>query len=288
MSAKLNDNGSETHAILKKKLTAAEDIHLQSELLAAGNLPRHIAIIMDGNGRWAKRRGLPRVAGHNEGVKSVKEAVTACGELHVQALTLYAFSQENWKRPSWEVSALMKLLMRTIHNELENLNTQNVRVKTIGHIELLPEKTLKQVLEAVETTKHNTGLVLNLALSYSGRIEIVDAVKRIVQDIKHHRLETNQISEEAIARRLYTAGLPDPDLMIRTSGELRVSNFLLWQLAYTEIYVTDTLWPDFRKAHLYEAIRNYQNRERRFGLVSEQVADTRKVRAARKSPAHAS
>lgn len=271
---------------LKKKLSAEEDALIQKELKEAGNLPRHVAIIMDGNGRWARKRGLPRVAGHNEGVKSVKEVVTACGELGVGALTLYAFSQENWKRPSWEVSALMRLLMMTIHNELDNLNSQNVRIKTIGHIELLPERTLKQVLEAVDTTKHNTGLVLNLALSYSGRIEIVDAIKRVVQDIRHHRLDISQLNEYAVSERLYTVGLPDPDLMIRTSGELRVSNFLLWQLAYTEIYVTDTLWPDFRKAHLYEAIRDYQLRERRFGMVSEQLP-SRTLKPLKKQPSHA-
>jgi undecaprenyl diphosphate synthase len=235
-------------------------------------MPSHVAIIMDGNGRWAKQRGLPRIAGHNQGVKSVKEVVEAAGELGIGALTLYAFSHENWKRPTWEVSALMKLLMRTIHNEIDNLNAQNVRVKTIGHIELLPPETLKQVRHAVDVTRFNTGLVLNLALSYSARIEILDAVKRIVAEIGAQTTSVDRLDEESFSKYLDTFDIPDPDLVIRTSGEFRISNFLLWQMAYAEIYVTDTYWPDFRKPELYEAIRNYQQRERRFGKVSEQIA----------------
>ncbi len=264
---------------LKKKLSQAEDLRLQTEIKAKGNVPRHVAIIMDGNGRWAKRRGLPRVAGHNEGVKSVKEIVTACGELDVEALTLYAFSQENWKRPTWEVSALMKLLMRTIHNELENLNDQNVQVRTIGHVDRLPDHTREQVRDAVRRTRRNTGLVLNLALSYSGRLEIIDAIKRLHKDLSGHKLSLEDLSEQRMSDYLDTHGLPEPDLLIRTGGEFRISNFLLWQIAYTELYVTNTLWPDFRKAHLYEAIRDYQQRERRFGLVSEQVSATHRTAA---------
>jgi len=256
---------------LPKKLTESENRKILSELKSVGNLPVHVAIIMDGNGRWAKKRGLPRVAGHNEGVKSVREVVEAAGEAGVAILTLYTFSHENWKRPSWEVSALMKLLMRTIHSELDNLNEKNVQVRTIGHIELLPPETLKQVQEAVDQTQNNTGLILNLALSYGSRIEIMDAVKRFTDDVSRGRCSSDELDENLFADYLYTAGMPDPDLVVRTSGEFRISNFLLWQMAYSEIYVTDTLWPDFRKAHFYEALRNYQKRERRFGKVSEQV-----------------
>lgn len=282
-----NHSGASSKSITKKWL-ASDLAKLKAEILEHGNLPHHIAIIMDGNGRWAQQRGLPRVAGHNEGVKSVRDVVEAAGEIGVKALTLYAFSQENWKRPTWEVSALMKLLMRTIHNELNNLHKQNVRVKTIGHIELLPADTLKQLLGAVEKTKHNTGLILNLALSYSARIEILDAIKNIARDVHHHKFNVDDINEALFTKYLNTADLPEPDLVIRTSGEFRVSNFLLWQIAYSEIYITDTFWPDFRKPHLFDAIRDYQKRERRFGKVSEQVtveknkkAESKKIMAAK-------
>ncbi len=256
---------------LTKRFSKPKYERLLAEIREHGNLPRHVAIIMDGNGRWAKKRGLPRIAGHNQGVKSVKEIVEASGELGIEALTLYAFSHENWKRPTWEVSALMKLLMRTIHNEIDNLNAQNVRVKTIGHIELLPPETLKQVRHALEVTRHNTGLVLNLALSYSSRIEILDAVKKIVNEMAEHRITLDQLSEESFSKYLDTFDIPEPDLVIRTSGEFRLSNFLLWQMAYAEIYVTDTYWPDFRRPQFYAALRDYQHRERRFGQVSEQL-----------------
>jgi undecaprenyl diphosphate synthase len=261
---------------LRRTFSKSKGEKLLSEVLKRGNLPRHIAIIMDGNGRWAKERGLPRIAGHNQGVKSVKEIVEACGELGIDALTLYAFSQENWKRPTWEVSALMKLLMRTIHNEINNLNAKNVRVKTIGHIELLPPETLKQVQSAIEITKRNTGLVLNLALSYSARIEIIDAVKKLCRETSRQSISVDQIDDTLFSKTLDTFDLPDPDLVIRTSGEYRISNFLLWQIAYSEIYITDTFWPDFRKPQLYEAILDYQRRERRFGKVSEQLAPKKK------------
>jgi undecaprenyl diphosphate synthase len=269
--------------VIKRTFSKSKNEKLIAEVLESGNLPRHIAIIMDGNGRWAKERGLPRIAGHNQGVKSVKEIVEACGELGIEALTLYAFSQENWKRPTWEVSALMKLLMRTIHNEIDNLNANNVRVKTIGHIELLPPETLKQVQSAIEITKKNTGLVLNLALSYSARIEIMDAVKKITKEVADRSISPEQIDESLFSKRLDTWDLPDPDLVIRTSGEYRISNFLLWQIAYSEIYITDTYWPDFRKPQLYEAVLDYQKRERRFGKVSEQLAAEKK---SSRKPAH--
>ncbi len=261
--------------LTRKKLSKTDDAALQAALVRHGNLPRHIAIIMDGNGRWAQKRGLPRVAGHNEGVKSVKVIVEACGELGIEVLTLYAFSQENWKRPSWEVSALMKLLMKTIHSELDNLIEKNVQVRTIGHVDMLPPQTLRQVREAVERTRTNTGLKLNLALSYSGRLEILDAVKKLMAE----GLSTSELTESRFSEFLETGGLPDPDLIIRTSGEFRISNFLLWQLAYAEIYVTDCLWPDFRKPQLYEAIANFEMRERRFGKTGEQVRIERRQKA---------
>ncbi len=267
---------------MKKNKDVSEKLQaLKERILEKGNIPKHIAIIMDGNGRWAQERGLPRVAGHNHGVESVREIVEGCGEIGVKVLTLYAFSQENWKRPAWEVSALMKLLMRTIHSELENLNKQNVRLTTIGHIEQLPPETMKQLLQAVENTKHNTGFHLNLALSYSSRTEILDAVKAIHQDILNKKIKMTDLDEKLFGRYLYTKDLPEPDLLIRTSGEYRISNFLLWQIAYAELYITETFWPDFRKAHLFEAILNYQSRERRFGKVSEQIKEEQKLSSPR-------
>ena len=234
--------------------------------LRHGNIPQHIAIIMDGNGRWAKQRSLPRIAGHREGINSVREIVRACGDLGVRILTLYTFSAENWRRPRREVSALMRLLLVTINREVADLDRNNVRLMVIGNIEDLPEQPRQGILKAIEHLKSNTGLILNLALSYGGRQEILEAVRRVCQDGK------KEVSEEEFARYLYTADIPDPDLLIRTSGELRLSNFLLWQLAYTEIYVTEVLWPDFRRPQLIEAIQAYQARERRFGRVSEQLS----------------
>jgi undecaprenyl diphosphate synthase len=242
-----------------------DDRQLQEKLKTSGKLPRHIAIIMDGNGRWAKKRGLPRMAGHREGINSVRDIVEACGQLGIEVLTLYTFSLENWRRPRPEVSALMSLLVRTINKEVNDLHRNNVQVRTIGHLDDLPSQAHKGMLRAIEKTKKNTGLILNLALSYGGRKEIMEAVQKIVQN------PPPKITEETISTHLYTAGLPDPDLLIRTSGEFRVSNFLLWQLAYTEIFVTDVLWPDFRRQELYRAIDDYQSRERRFGLISEQI-----------------
>jgi len=242
-----------------------DDRQLQEKLKASGNLPRHIAIIMDGNGRWAKKRGLPRMAGHREGINSVRDMVEVCGQLGVEVLTLYTFSLENWRRPRPEVSALMSLLVGTINKEVDDLHRNNVQVRTIGHLEDLPSQARNGMLRAIKKTKRNTGLILNLALSYGSRKEILEAVQKIVQS------PPQEITEETISSHLYTSGLPDPDLLIRTSGEFRISNFLLWQLAYTEIFVTDILWPDFRRQELYRAIDDYQSRERRFGLISEQI-----------------
>ena len=233
--------------------------------LAGGAIPAHIAIIMDGNGRWAKQRSLPRIAGHREGIKSVREIVQVCGEIGVEALTLYTFSSENWKRPRTEVSALMSLLLATINREVNDLNRNNVKLKVIGRINDLPEKPRQGMINAMKKLEGNTGLTLILALSYGGRQEIVDAVNKAIAE------GASDLTEDQFASYLYTGGIPDPGLLIRTSGELRLSNFLLWQLAYTEIVVTDVLWPDFRKPQLFEAIRAFQQRERRFGRVSEQL-----------------
>lgn len=247
------------------------DKEVREEILGRGRLPRHIAVIMDGNGRWAKERGLPRIAGHREGVKAVRDVVEACGELGVQVLTLYTFSTENWRRPEDEVSALMNLLIRTLRKEVEELIQNNVRLVTLGNIDRLPEKAKKGMLEAIESTRNNSGLVLSLALNYGGREEILYAVRRLAREVEAGTVRPESIDTQMIHDRLYTAEFPDPDLMIRTSGEFRISNFLLWQAAYTEIHITDVRWPDFRRADLYEAIRDYQNRERRFGKVSEQL-----------------
>lgn len=226
---------------------------------------------MDGNGRWAKQRGLPRVAGHHEGVNSVRDIVEACGELDVEVLTLYTFSTENWRRPKDEVSALMKLLLRTLRKEIDDLIRNDVRLTAIGDLEKLPESARQEFVEGIEKTKNNKGLVLNLALSYGSREEILNAVRRIAEKVENGELPPSAIDQKMMDEHLYTVGLPDPDLLIRTSGEFRISNFLLWQLAYTEIFITDVLWPDFRRPALFEAIENYQSRERRFGKVSEQL-----------------
>lgn len=236
-----------------------------------GNLPGHIAIIMDGNGRWAKSRNLPRVEGHREGVKSVREIVATARKLGLKALTLYTFSSENWKRPKTEVSALMSLLLSTIRKETDELRKNNVSIRVIGNLEDLPEKPKTGMIEAIEKTRSNDGLILNLALSYSSRVEIISAVRSIAEMCKSDKLNPEQIDETVLSQSLYTAGLDDPDLLIRTSGELRISNFLLWQIAYSEIYFTETLWPDFRENEFLEAVENYQTRERRFGQVSEQL-----------------
>ncbi|RMF56306.1 MAG: isoprenyl transferase [Calditrichaeota bacterium] len=252
-----------------------DEEELKQQITSRGNLPTHIAIIMDGNGRWARRQQLPRVAGHREGINSVREVVRACGELDIKYLTLYTFSTENWNRPRGEVSALMRLLLKTVRSEVEELDKNNVRLATIGNLEDLPMPARRGMERAMERLRHNTGLTLVLALSYSSRREITHAVRRIAKKVDRGELGADDIDERVISQHLYTAGIPDPDLLIRTSGELRVSNFLLWQLAYTEIYVTEVFWPDFRRKEFYQAIDAYQRRERRFGMVSEQL----KVRA---------
>ncbi|HXS36789.1 MAG TPA: isoprenyl transferase [Flavipsychrobacter sp.] len=234
-------------------------------------LPQHIAIIMDGNGRWAKERGEDRVYGHHEGVLSVREIVNACGDLGIQYLTLYAFSAENWNRPKEEVDALMELLVNTIRKEVDELKNNNVRLHVIGDFESLPEICRKELNEAKEITGANTGLNLILALSYSSRWEIVEAAKKIASDAVKGAIKPENVNEDLFHNYLNTASFPDPELMIRTSGEYRISNFLLYQLAYAELYFTNVHWPEFRKQHLYEALLNYQQRERRFGKTSEQI-----------------
>jgi undecaprenyl diphosphate synthase len=234
-------------------------------------LPQHIAIIMDGNGRWAKERGKPRVFGHKNGVKSVRDITEAAAEIGVPHLTLYAFSTENWNRPQFEVMALMNLLVETLRNEIETLNKNNIKLKAIGDISKLPKSTYKALIEGIENTKNNTRLTLTLALNYSSKWEIVEATKKISQLVKNNEISIDDITEDYFETALDTYGTPHPDLLIRTSGELRLSNFLLWQLAYAEFHFTEILWPDFDKNHFYKAIADYQNKERRFGKTSEQL-----------------
>jgi undecaprenyl diphosphate synthase len=234
-------------------------------------LPRHIAIIMDGNGRWATEKGQDRLFGHLHGVESVRNIVEGCAELGIECLTLYAFSTENWDRPQYEVTGLMELLVDTIKKEVPTLNKNNIRLHVIGDINMLPEAARRSLQEALEETKVNTGLHLVMALSYSSRWEIINAVQHIAEAVKDGQLKAADITPEIFAQYLTTAEFPDPELMIRTSGECRISNFLLYQMAYTELYFTNTLWPDFRKENLYEAILDYQSRERRFGKTSGQV-----------------
>lgn len=235
-------------------------------------LPKHIAIIMDGNGRWAKQKGMLRAFGHENGTKSVKQTVEACAELGVENLTLYAFSTENWNRPKLEVQTLMKLLVSSLKKEIETLKKNNIKLCAIGNLSLLPKKVHKELSEVIEVTKHNSKMTLTLALSYGSRAEIVNAVKEISNKVKNNIISPENIDESIINEHLYTRNLPDVDLLIRTSGEQRISNFLLWQIAYAELYFTSVLWPDFTKQHLYEAIIEYQKRERRFGKTSEQLS----------------
>ncbi len=234
-------------------------------------VPRHIAIIMDGNGRWAQKKGNKRIFGHTNAVAAVKETIEGCIDLNIQYLTLYAFSTENWKRPKEEVEALMTLLVSTIEKEKDLLKKNNVQLTTIGDFDKLPRHVIKSLKETMKYTSENNGLTLNLALSYSGRWEMTEAIKRIVEQAKKQDLQAGQIDESFISSFMQTAQMPDPELLIRTSGEYRISNFLLWQIAYTELYFTDILWPDFRKQHLFEAIIDFQKRERRFGKTSEQL-----------------
>ncbi len=235
------------------------------------NIPKHVAIIMDGNGRWAKKQGKLRIFGHSNGVESVREALVAASEIGVKYLTLYAFSAENWNRPKYEVNALMDLLVNTIANEIESLNKNEVQLQAIGNIESLPSKCKEALDNAISKTANNKKIMLVLALSYSSKWEIINAIKRISNEVSEKKLTTDEINEDLISSYLSTDGIPDPELLIRTSGEHRVSNFLLWQMAYTEFYFTDILWPEFSKENFYEAIIDYQRRERRFGKISEQI-----------------
>lgn len=235
------------------------------------HLPRHIAIIMDGNGRWAKEQGQDRLFGHFHGVESVRNIVEGCAELGVEYLTLYAFSTENWDRPEYEVVGLMELLVSTIRNEVESLHKNNIRLHVIGDMNMLPDYARKELTEALDFTKVNTGLNLVMALSYSGRWELLNAVKNIAYEVKKGKLKVEEIDQDTLQQHLATSSFPDPELMIRTSGEYRISNFLLYQLAYAELYFTHVRWPDFRKDNLYEAIIDYQGRERRFGKTGEQI-----------------
>lgn len=237
------------------------------------NLPKHVAIIMDGNGRWAKQQGKARVFGHKNGVQSVREVTEAGAELGIQYMTLYAFSTENWNRPKFEITALMTLLVSTIRKEIATLNKNQIRLQTIGNINMLPKAAQKELLEAIDSTKNNTRMTLILALSYSSKWEIIEAVKDIARQAVDGEIDIEDIDEDSIKHALSTKDFPDPELMIRTSGESRISNFLLWQLAYAELFFTPVFWPDFRKKHFYEAILNFQNRERRFGMTSEQITD---------------
>jgi undecaprenyl diphosphate synthase len=242
------------------------------ENIDINNIPQHIAVIMDGNGRWAKKKGAARIFGHRNAIQAVRDVTEGSGELGVKYLTLYAFSTENWGRPKEEVDALMELLVNTLKKEVSTLHKNNVRLDAIGDIGHLPNDCQNNLSTAIDDTKNNSGLVLRLALNYSGRWEIVEAVKKIADQVKEGLIEPSEITEQYFSKHLETPTVPDPELLIRTSGELRVSNFLLWQIAYTEIYITPTLWPDFRKEDLYEAICAYQKRERRFGKVLKPIA----------------
>jgi undecaprenyl diphosphate synthase len=235
------------------------------------NLPKHLAIIMDGNGRWAKQQGMMRAFGHENGTKSVKVTVEVCAKLGIENLTLYAFSTENWNRPKLEVDTLMRLLISSLKKELKTLSENNIRLTAIGNLDLLPSKARNELMTVIDKTKENKRMTLTLALSYGSREEIVKAVKTISEKVKNNIISTENIDEDVINQHLYTRGLPDVDLVIRTSGEHRISNFLLWQIAYAEFYFTDILWPDFKENDLYEAIICFQKRERRFGKTSEQI-----------------
>tara|TARA_R110002124_G_scaffold287364_1_gene474052 strand:+ start:87034 stop:87777 length:744 start_codon:yes stop_codon:yes gene_type:complete len=237
----------------------------------AAKLPKHLAVIMDGNGRWAKQKGLFRSIGHENGTKAVREIVEACAEINIQYLTLYAFSTENWNRPKMEVELLMKLLVSSLKKEIKTLQKNNIKLNAIGNLESLPKKAYKELLDVIEKTKENDRMTLTLALSYGSREEITKTIKEISLKVKNNIISPDDIDESVINNHLYTQNLPDVDLLIRTSGEQRISNFLLWQIAYAELYFTETLWPDYTKNHLFEAILNYQNRERRFGKTSEQL-----------------
>ena len=245
---------------------------LLKDKIILSKLPLHVAIIMDGNGRWAQRLGELRVFGHQNGVRAVREITESAAELGIKYLTLYAFSTENWNRPQEEVNALMELLVHTIHAEKETLNKNNIRLLAIGDLKSLPQKCYNELMEAIKDTSHNTQMSLVLALSYSARWEITEAVKKINEDTLNGKIKNENIDESVISSYLSTAGIPDPELLIRTSGETRISNFLLWQMAYTEFHFTEKLWPEYTKEDFYKAIVDFQNRERRFGLISDQIS----------------
>lgn len=241
------------------------------EQIISDRIPKHVAIIMDGNGRWAKKYGKPRVFGHRNGVKAVREITETAADLGVECLTLYAFSTENWNRPRLEVNALMSLLVETLRIEINSLNKNNIRLNAIGDLSKLPPKTYDTLMEGVEKTRNNDRMMLNLALNYSGRWEILNAVNNIIEDSKNNNLESGEITSEIFEQYLTTKGIPDPELLIRTSGEYRLSNYLLWQIAYSELYFAPIYWPDFREEDFYKAIIDFQQRERRFGKTSEQL-----------------
>jgi undecaprenyl diphosphate synthase len=250
------------------KPSGVEEERLLAEL-NANKLPQHIAVIMDGNGRWAQRRHLPRIAGHRAGVQSARTVIETCARLNIPALTLYAFSMENWRRPKAEIDFLMRLLREYLRKELPVIHRNNIRLLVIGRPDQLPEAVRTDVERAMDQTAKNSGMQLAVALNYGGRAELVDAFNRILDRVRNNGLANARVDEEMVSQHLYTAGLPDPDLLIRTSGEMRVSNFLLWQIAYAEIYVTETLWPDFTRAQLLEALLDFQKRERRYGGLAE-------------------
>jgi undecaprenyl diphosphate synthase len=245
-----------------------KDKELQDKLLSGGTIPEHVAIIMDGNGRWAKKKGYNRIFGHSEGINSVRDIVEASGQIGIKFLTLYTFSTENWRRPRNEVSVLMKLLIKGLRDETNRLHRNEIKLIATGELSLLPEKVLNELYDAIEKTKDNKKMVLNLALSYSGRWDILNAVKRICME----KIHPEDITEELFSNYLATKNIPDPDLLIRTGGEFRISNFLLWQMAYSEIYIDEHFWPEFKRDKFYLAIKEYQKRERRFGMVSEQLS----------------
>jgi len=253
-----------TLVFVRNKMTLEDQIN-------KSNLPRHLAIIMDGNGRWAKQKGLLRALGHESGTKAVRETVESCAKLGIQNLTLYAFSTENWNRPKLEVDTLMNLLIKSLKDELKTLQKNEIKLNSIGNLSLLPKSAQNELLEVINKTKENNRMTLTLALSYGSREELVSAIKVISDKVKNNIISSETIDETIINQHLYTHNLPDVDLLIRTSGEHRISNFLLWQIAYAELYFTDVLWPDFREENLYEAIISYQKRERRFGKTSEQI-----------------
>lgn len=249
------------------------DVMNFKEQLDLNNLPNHVAIIMDGNGRWAKQRGKPRTFGHKQGVTAVREAAESAAEIGIKYLTLYAFSTENWKRPKYEIDALMHLLLQTINKETKTLNKNKIRLHAIGNLDALPESIHRQLIQTMKNTSGNDRMTLTLALSYSSRWEIVEAAKSIARDLAGQRIKDEDITSELFTTRLPSYPLPEPELLIRTSGEYRISNFLLWQIAYSELFFSQKYWPDFRKEDLYEAIYNYQHRERRFGKTSDQITE---------------